>query len=38
LEGLYERGEAVWEVWKQRNQRGSDTVGKTTAAPVAGGS
>ena len=34
LEGLYERGDAVWEVWKQRNKSSSGSVWEMTAAPL----
>jgi glucose-1-phosphate cytidylyltransferase len=37
LEGLYERGDAVWEVWKQRNKDRSNSTKDAIAASVAGG-
>jgi glucose-1-phosphate cytidylyltransferase len=36
LEGLYERGEAVWEVWKQKDRR-EQPAPETTIVPAAGG-
>ena len=36
LEGLYERGDSVWEVWMQQKNSSPSTVGETAAAPAAG--
>ena len=38
LEDLYERGQAVWEVWKDKNGQAENTpTGKSTAPVISGG-